>query len=117
MANGKTERRHADHPTSGMIDTVVHIDRSKTRGVSALVVVGDGRGRVGFGSGRARGVPAAIRQGIEAAKKSMIGVAIANGTIPLAAVGRHGGEKVLLKPAAEGTGIVAGAPIRAILES
>jgi small subunit ribosomal protein S5 len=112
MANGK--------PTGGMIDKVVHIDRSavaKGGGVSALVVVGDGRGRVGFGSGKAKGAPAAIRQGIEAAKKSMIGVAMIGGTIPFAAVGRHGAEKVLLRPAGEGTGIVAGAPIKAILES
>ena len=111
MANGKH--------SSDMIDKVVHIDRSGAAkgSVSALVVVGDGRGRVGFGSGKAKGAPAAIKQGIEAAKKSMIGVAMTGGTIPFAAVGRHGAEKVLLRPAGEGTGIVAGAPIKAILES
>lgn len=112
MANGKA--------SGDMIDRVVHIDRSgaaKGGSVSALVVVGDGRGRVGFGSGKAKGAPAAIKQGIEAAKKRMIGVAVTGGTIPFAAVGRHGAEKVLLRPAGEGTGIVAGAPIKAILES
>jgi small subunit ribosomal protein S5 len=84
---------------------------------SALVVVGDGKGRVGFGTGKAKEVPAAIAKGIEKAKRNMIRVPLRGTTIPHVVTGHHGAGKVLLKPASAGTGVIAGGPVRAILES
>ena len=83
---------------------------------SAIVVVGDGAGRVGAGLGKAHEVPEAIRKAVEKAKKNMIQVPIINNTIPYAVQGEFGSGKVLLKPASEGTGVIAGGPVRAVVE-
>ncbi len=83
---------------------------------SAIVVVGDGQGKVGFGLGKAHEVPEAIRKAVEQAKKGMIQVPIINNTIPYTVVGEYGAGRVLLKPASEGTGVIAGGPVRALVE-
>jgi len=85
-------------------------------GFSALTVVGDGKGRVGFGSGKAREVPVAIQKALEKARKNMIDVNLDGGTLQYPLVGRHGAAKVFMKPASEGTGIIAGGAMRAVFE-
>ena len=83
---------------------------------SAIVVVGDGQGKVGAGLGKAHEVPEAIRKAVEQAKKSMITVPLVNSTIPYQVTGEFGAGRVLLKPASEGTGVIAGGPVRAVVE-
>jgi small subunit ribosomal protein S5 len=116
-------RRAIEVNTANLKDQVVAINRvtkvvkgGKNLSFSALVVVGDQSGHAGFGMGTAREVPMAIRKGIEQAKKNMIRVNLKGSTVPYTVVGRFGSARVLLKPAPEGTGVIAGGPVRAAME-
>ena len=119
------ESKRIDPGTLQLKDQVVSINRvtkvvkgGKNLSFSALVVVGDPeQGIVGFATGKAKEVPSAIRKGIEAAKKNLCRVPLYQSTIPHKVLGRYGAGQVLLKPAPEGTGVIAGGPVRAVLQA
>ena len=121
---GRDRERNRDERDGDLVDKLVHINRvakvvkgGRRFGFAALVVVGDQRGRVGFGHGKAREVPEAIRKATEAAKRAMIRVPLKDGrTLHHETHGHHGAGKVLVRPAEAGTGIIAGGPMRAVFE-
>jgi len=109
--------------TEGLLEKLVAVNRvakvvkgGRIFGFSALTVVGDGAGRVGFGRGKAREVPVAIQKAMENARRNMIRIDLNGNTLQYPLVGKHGAAKVYMQPAAEGTGIIAGGPMRAVFE-
>jgi small subunit ribosomal protein S5 len=117
-------RNQANEPrTDGLKEKMVAVNRvtkvvkgGRILGFAALTVVGDGDGGVGMGKGKAREVPVAVQKSLEEARRRMIRVRLKNGTLQHSIIGRHGASKVIMQPASEGTGIIAGGPMRAVFE-
>jgi small subunit ribosomal protein S5 len=113
----------SDERSDGLREKMVAVNRvtkvvkgGRVLGFAALTVVGDGDGGIGMGKGKAREVPVAVQKSLEEARRRMFRVSLRNGTLQHAVIGRHGASKVLIQPASEGTGIIAGGPMRAVFE-
>ena len=120
----KVQGRNApEQPDDGLREKMIAVNRvskvvkgGRTMSFAALTVVGDGDGRIGMGKGKAREVPVAVQKAMEQARRGLLKVALKNGTLHHTVVGKHGASTVLISPAAEGTGVIAGGPMRAIFE-
>ena len=119
----RNDKNDKNEQTDGLVERLVTVDRvakvvkgGRIFSFTALTVVGDGNGRVGFGRGKAREVPAAIQKALEAAKRNMITVELNDATLFHPIKARHGASKVYMQPASEGTGVIAGGAMRAVLE-
>ena len=119
----KMQSSQSEKSTDGLREKMIAINRvtkvvkgGRILGFAALTVVGDGAGAVGMGKGKAKEVPVAVQKAMESARRKMIKVSLKNGTLHHAVEGRHGATKVFMQPASEGTGIIAGGPMRAVFE-
>jgi small subunit ribosomal protein S5 len=119
----KMQNSQSEKSTDGLREKMIAINRvtkvvkgGRILGFAALTVVGDGNGAVGMGKGKAKEVPVAVQKAMESARRKMIKVSLKNGTLHHAVEGRHGATKVFMQPAADGTGIIAGGPMRAVFE-
>ena len=119
----KMQNAQSEKSSDGMREKMIAINRvtkvvkgGRIMGFAALTVVGDGNGTVGMGKGKAKEVPVAVQKAMEAARRKMVRISLKNGTLHHAVEGRHGATKVFMQPAAEGTGIIAGGPMRAVFD-
>ena len=123
MARMQPRMQNNEERSDGLREKMVAVNRvtkvvkgGRIMGFAALTVVGDGDGTVGMGKGKAREVPVAMQKALEEARRKMFRVSLKNGTLHHAVIGKHGASRVLMQPASEGTGIIAGGPMRAVFE-